>query len=188
MEKKEKLNISSECSEVTLEEFIDCVTNGNLRRLVRSGSPTEAELQAAWEKLYAEYSELSGNKEHKYYFSLHKSVHYMGIKLRLAQMIMENSMQIELLEHLGYKGTVKQMVSQIKHDAINMQTKEKEMQRMTDKKTGTINDSYFDDWIVAVGKYLGYPVKRKEMLLSEFLSANRAMTKEHEMLSRSVKK
>jgi hypothetical protein len=46
----------------------------------------------------------------------------------------------------------------------------------------------FDDWIMSVGKYLGYQIRRNEMLLSEFLSANKAMVKELEIMNRKVKK
>jgi hypothetical protein len=68
----------------------------------------------------------------------------------------------------------------LKFETVELQTKEKELKKITDKQTGTIKDSDFDDWIISVGKYLGYGIKRNEMLLSEFLAANKAMQKEYE--------
>jgi hypothetical protein len=124
----------------------------------------------------------------KYYFSLHKSVYYMRLKLTVAQLLLESLSEQDAFADLGYKGTIKLIVAQIKLDTVNLQGKEKEMRKMTDKKTGTINENMFDDWIMSVGKYLGYQIRRNEMLLSEFLSANKAMVKELEIMSKGVKR
>lgn len=187
---KEKLNISCKCSEVTLDEFIDCMLNGNLKRLDRTGAAAEAELQQAWERLYSEYTELSGNKAHSYYFALYKTVCSMRLKLHIAQLILNDpeNADISELKSLGYRGNINSIIARLKFESVELQVKEKELQKMTDKKTGTIKDDDFDEWIVSVGKYLGYQIRRKEMILSEFLAANKAMAKEHEAQNRAVKK
>ncbi|MDR1553889.1 MAG: hypothetical protein LBS69_10595 [Prevotellaceae bacterium] len=179
------MNISSKCSEVTLDAFIDCLLNGNLQRLAKTEA-TEAELQAAWEQLYTEYCEMSGDRQHVYYFTLYRAMYYLKLKLHLAQslLLLENP---EQLEQLGYKGGAKQIIAKIKFDTVNLQAKEKELTKLTDKQTGTIKESDFDDWIVSVGKYLGYQIRRKEMLLSEFLSANKAMIRENEVKRKRIK-
>ncbi|MDR1199594.1 MAG: hypothetical protein LBK94_11410 [Prevotellaceae bacterium] len=189
MEKNEKLNISCKCSEVTLDEFIDCMINGNLKRLLRSGEADEIMLNEAWECLYSEYSELSGNRQHKYYFALYKSVYAMKLKMHIAQLILTDpEINLDDLHALGYKGDVKSIVARLKFETIDLQTKEKELQKITDKETGTVTESDFDEWIVSVGKYLGYHIKRKEMLLSEFLYANKAMIRENEAKRKRIKR
>ncbi|MDR2653170.1 MAG: hypothetical protein LBC68_12825 [Prevotellaceae bacterium] len=188
MEKKEKLNISCKCSEVTLDEFIDCLVNNNLKRLIKTDEATETELQQAWEKLYTEYSELSGNKQHKYYFTLYKSVYSMRLKMHIANLLLQGpELNLDDLYSLGYAGDVKSIIARLKFETIDLQTKEKELKKLTDKQTGTVKESDFDDWIISVGKYLGYQIKRKEMLLSEFLSANKAMIKDTEAKNRAAK-
>jgi hypothetical protein len=179
---KQKLNISCKCGEVTLDEFIDCLINGNLLRLVREGEATDEELQTAWGRLYSEYSELSGNKEHQYYFSLYRMVYAMKLKMHIVQLILSNPEHVNLddLQALGYKGDAKKIIARLKLETIELQSKEKELEKMKDKQDGTVKESDFDDWIILVGKYLGYGIKRKEMLLSEFLSANKAMQREYE--------
>jgi hypothetical protein len=180
--------------------------NGNLYRLikpavithgfcqVRELTPQEEaefnlELQQAWEQLYTEYSELSGNKQHKYYFALYKSVYAMKLKMHIAQLILTDpQINLDDLHALGYKGDVKSIVARLKFETIELQTKEKELKRMTDKQTGTIKESDFDEWIVSVGKYLGYQIKRKEMILSEFLAANKAMTREIDAKNKARKR
>jgi hypothetical protein len=194
MEKKEKLNISSKCSEITIDEFIDCMLNGNLQRLVRSGNPAETELNAAWEQIYTEYCQLSGNRQHTYYFGLHKTVYTMKLKLQIVQLLLldghnnaDNEIMLSQLHSFGYKGDIKSIIARLKFETVELQGKENELKKITDKQTGTIKESDFDDWIVSVGKYLGYQIKRKEMILSEFLSANKAMVKELEARNKKRK-
>ena len=186
---KQKSNISCKCSEVTLDEFIDCLINNNLRRLVRSGSPSDEELQAAWAALYSEYSELTGNREYQYYFSVYRSVYAMRVKMHIVQLILSNPENINLddLQALGYKGDIDKIIARLKFETIELLSKEKELENMKKKEGGTVKESDFDDWVISVGKYLGYGIKRKEMLLSEFLSAHRAMQREYEAKRKSVK-
>ncbi|MDR2653487.1 MAG: hypothetical protein LBC68_14475 [Prevotellaceae bacterium] len=159
-----------------------------MKRLIKTGEATETELQQAWEKLYTEYSELSGNKQHKYYFTLYKSVYAMRLKMHIANLLLQGpELNLDDLHSLGYAGDVKSIIARLKFETIDLQAKEKELKKLTDKQTGTVKESDFDDWIISVGKYLGYQIKRKEMLLSEFLSANKAMIKEREA-QRKVKR
>ena len=186
---KQTLNISCRCSEVTLDEFIDCLINSNLRRLVRSGNPTDEELQAAWAALYSEYSELTGNKEYQYYFSVYRSVYAMRLKMRLAQLLLNDHANVNFndLQELGYKGDVDKIIARLQFETVELLSKEKELENMKKKEGGTVKESDFDDWVISVGKYLGYGIKRKEMLLSEFLSAHRAMQREYEAKRKSGK-
>jgi hypothetical protein len=168
------------CSEVTLDEFVDCLLNGNLRRLLREGEASEEELAGAWEKLYGEYAELSGNKGHQYFFELYRQVYVMRLKIYLAQVILSAPGQVDMadLSTLGYSGDVKGVVACLKRDMLVLKGKEKELEKIQGEKEGSLREADFDDWIIAVGKYLGYGIRRKEMLLSEFLAANRAMGRE----------
>jgi hypothetical protein len=46
-----------------MEVMIDCICNGNLRRLIIEGEPSQAELEEAWDNLYIEYCDLVGNSK-----------------------------------------------------------------------------------------------------------------------------
>jgi hypothetical protein len=183
---KQKSNISCKCSEVTLDEFIDCLLNGNLRRLLRAGEATDAELQKAWECLYSEYSELSGDKAYAYMFSLMKSVSVLRAKLVIMQDFLSSG-NTERLRKIGYTGDTNKIIARAKREAVELASKEKELEKMQDKQDRTVKESDYDDWIISVGKYLGYGIKRKEILLSEFLSATRAMQREYEAKRKSIK-
>jgi hypothetical protein len=180
-------NIKTKCSEVTLDEFIDCLINGNYSRL---GEATESELQQAWETLYSEYCKLSGNKTHAYYFDLYRQVMQMQAKLNLAREMFANPQNVdfEQLKQLGYRGSLNGIIAHLKAESIDLQTRQNELEKLKAKnESGTVSEESFTEWIIQVGKYLGYPVKRNEMLLSEFLTANRLMIKEAEAV-RKVRK
>jgi hypothetical protein len=197
---KQKLNTlyKCRCNEVTLDEFIDCLLNENYRRLIKSQTiestpeevaETDRMAQEAWGLLYSEYAVLSDNKQHVYYFNLYKAIYSTRLKLLVAQAVLGSPEFVEKLVQFGYKGDISQIISKVKQDTIALQTKEKELKKQVDKQPETaLNESYFDDWIISVGKYLGYQIRRKEMSLTEFLAANKAMTKEYEAMRKRLKK
>ena len=113
----------------------------------------------------------------------------MRLKIHLAQLLLSNPENVNLddLQTLGYKGDVKKIIARLKFETVELQSKEKELEKMKEKEGGAVKESDFDDWIISVGKYLGYGIKRKEMLLSEFLSAHRAMQREYETQRKSGK-
>jgi hypothetical protein len=121
-------------------------------------------------------------------FDLHKSISIIQIKITLAAMFIEAG-DSEALQQLGYGNDLKKAAAKVKFDTVSLQTKQKEFENMKGKdKHNAVTESDFDDWIMSVGKYLGYQIRRKEMLLSEFLAANKAMLKELEIMNKGVKR
>jgi hypothetical protein len=181
---KQKLNISCKCSEVTLDEFIDCLINGNYKRLLRDGEASDDELQAAWERLYNEYAELSGNTAHAYLFSLMKTTAALRAKLTAAQQFIQSG-NVELLRQMGYPADIKKIIARVKLESIELQGKTKELEklRQSNEKDGA-KEADFTAWIVSVSKYMGYRIDRKEVTVSEFLTMNKLMTEELERMKK----
>src|ERR1035437_10870844 len=48
-----------DCSKLMLDKFQDCLFENDLSVLIISGSPTQEDLQAAWDKIYVQYCQLS---------------------------------------------------------------------------------------------------------------------------------
>jgi hypothetical protein len=180
---KQKSNISCKCSEVTLDEFIDCIINKNLLRLLREGEATDEELQAAWEKLYGEYAKLSGNQSHAYLFSLMKAISILRAKFVMVKefLTLENE-NAEILYRIGYTGDVNRIIARVKRETVELQGKEKELERIRNGNDGeSVSEVNFTSWIVSVSKYMGYRIDRKITLLSEFLTMNKLMVEELKM-------
>jgi hypothetical protein len=176
---KQKLNISCKCGEVTLDEFIDCLINGNLLRLVREGESAEAELQAAWATLYQEYMNQRGGEKNKYLFSLYKRTMILSAKLKAARMILDEEApdeeKIALLKQVDYTGNINGIVSKIKRDTVMLTGAINELNRA--KEGGDSEDrmmeSDFTRWIISVSKFMGYRIDRHKVTVAEFLEMNR---------------
>jgi hypothetical protein len=180
--------IARRCSEVTLDEFIDCLVNGNLRRLVRDGNPSDEELRAAWIELYGEYSELSGNQSHRYMFSLMKSILVLKLRLLCVQGVLKSSKDMSVLKELGYTGDTQRIIAKAKRELVELQGKEKELEKMKKDNSGdSASEGDFTAWIVAVSKYMGYRIDRKTTTVAEFLSANKIMEREIETINKKRK-
>jgi hypothetical protein len=180
--------VARRCGEVSLDAFIDCLVNGNLKRLVIEGEVSEEALQAAWSALYNEYAELSGNTAHAYLFSLMKTTAVLRAKLVLVQQFLQSG-EVGLLQKLGYPGDVKKIVARAKYESIELQGKEKELEkaRQSSEKDGA-KESDFTVWIVSVSKYMGFRIDRHTVSVAEFLTMNKIMVNELEAKAKQMKK
>jgi hypothetical protein len=116
-------------------------------------------------------------------------VYAMKLKIHLAQLILSGEyIDFACLHTLGYGGDANKIIARLKRETVELQSKEKELENIKGQKEGAIKESDFDDWIISVGKYLGYGIKRKEMVLSEFLAANKAMNREIEIKNKAFKR
>ncbi|MDR3285976.1 MAG: hypothetical protein LBT27_00860 [Prevotellaceae bacterium] len=95
---------------------------------------------------------------------------------------------IEQLKMLGYRGDINEIIAQLKFESISLQSKENELKKITSKQSGTIKETDFTEWIVAVSKYMGYRIDKKTTFLSEFLEMAKQMNKEIEVKNKKLKK
>jgi hypothetical protein len=49
-----------------------------------------------------------------------------------------------------------------------------------------MNEGDFTSWIIAVSKYMGYRIDRKTTTVAEFLSANKIMEHEIEIINKKI--
>jgi hypothetical protein len=159
---------------VTLDEFIDCLVNDNLRRMARSGETPDEELQTAWEMLYSEYAERSGSTSHVYMFSLIKSISVLRAKLTAVQNTVQSG-NIEALSKLGYTGDLKKIIARVKVESVELQGKEKELKKIQESASGEkkASENDFTRWIISVSKFMGYRIDRHKVTIAEFLEMNR---------------
>jgi len=86
MKASKQIQIETDCSVITMRQFIECFVNHNYTVLVKSGKPTSEELLKAWDKVWIEYCEASGQSRYKYVVSLLESISVNEWRLVLVDM------------------------------------------------------------------------------------------------------
>jgi hypothetical protein len=170
--------IACRCSEVTLDAFIDCLVNDNLRRLVRSGEASDEQLRAAWASLYQDYMKRSGGEKNKYMFALYKRSAVLESRLKTAGMILKEVLpdedKINLLRQIDYTGDINGIVARIKRDTVLLAGAVNELKKAReDSSEEGMTEKDFTRWIISVSKFMGYRIDRHKVTVEEFLEMNR---------------
>jgi len=74
------MNLYHRCNETPLHVFISCLCDHDLTKLVKFGKATEQDKVKAWELIYSEYSDTSGNATSKILIGLTKDIAYHKAK------------------------------------------------------------------------------------------------------------
>jgi hypothetical protein len=173
--------LSISLDSVTLEEFMDCLFSGNLRRLAREGEPTQEELSAAWEELYAEFSRRTAGDEQKNVLRLTKRVSLLEAKRYCAgvALLVGGEQGEEMLRALGYGGDEESVAAKLRRDSVALEEARRELAAAQAGKAHQANiKESFTRWINAVGKYMGFRVDRKKTSVAEFIDMDRMMKEE----------
>lgn len=75
-------NLYHRCNETPLSVFITCLVERNYAVLIRHGKARPDDTTRAWESIYSEYSDISGNPTSKILIGLSKDIAYHDAKLR----------------------------------------------------------------------------------------------------------
>ena len=203
--KPENHIIYQRCSDTPLNVFIDVLVNKNMPRLVRSGKATPKEIDAAWQKLWFEYCDLSGSPEYRQLFGLIKEVGYLEGKLmsiRLAlQCIASASANdnncISILQNYGYRYAfekskpdefekdIQRVIEKSKTIELMIKSGRAQIDKINEKAQGeAVKEDWFEDTLTVLSKYMGYRINRKVITVSEFVR----MKKMFEMEAERMKK
>lgn len=86
-------NLFLRCNELTMDRFIACSCDHDLSTLLKYGQAKEYDLTRAWEMIYSEYSDMSGNPQSHKLIKLSKDIPWHDAKLKscsLALLILKN--------------------------------------------------------------------------------------------------
>jgi len=168
---KQRLNIS--CDTITLDVFIDCAVNNNLRRL--SKDATDEELTEIWNGINEEYATKSGNVKHNYIFDLAKKIALLENKIKIGALMIQfdNDEAKAMLQKIGYRGDVEALIKRDNKTLLSLQS-ELEKANQNDG-TGKLTEADFLRWINIVSKFMGFRINRKVVTVTEFLEMERLM-------------
>ena len=122
-----------------------------------------------WGQICEEYAELTGGNENSVFVDTYKR--YLEFLTRRA---------IRVLEHEEPNEREDFEISRLEHDLQKLEDKNKSTEPMTHET--------FSKWILSVSKWVGYPIKREEITLFDFLIASMEMQKEVEYMLKNSKR
>jgi hypothetical protein len=177
--------VAYRCSEVTLDEFFDCLAHNNLLRLARYGNPTQKQLDEAWEALYGEFNRLTSSDDgvQRYILRLTKRVSSLEARIRCAAMLITLGREEanSLLSALGYSGGAAGAEEKMRLDMVRLEDTRRELEE-AQKGASTIGEGSaeerFTRWISYVGKYMGFHIDKKKVSVLEFIEMDRMMRDE----------
>lgn len=172
--------VAFRCSEVTLDELMDCLFRGNLSRLTRSGEPSQEQLEAAWETLYEEFVRLTGGGKNSV-FLLSRKVSYMEAKLRCAALavLVGGGAGGEMLKAVGYAGGMERASDKMSRDMFTLSEATRELEEAKKGAKGEKElEQDFTRWVNAVSKYMGFRIDKKKVSVAEFVDMHAMMKQE----------
>ena len=172
-----------------MDKFIDCLINNNHKCLVNSGEATEAEIQAAWEKIWEEYCVLLNQPNYKIILkTLQNIVLYESKLIAIDYCMIVLSRQysepcIEILKKFGfdYKFDFNDK-EQFDKDIQNVQSVSKiTLIKLKDERNNYSNhlkktqsksrkETDFDKTFISLSKFMGYKVSPYSTTVSEYCS------------------
>jgi len=188
------LNIYTRCRELPLDVFIDVLINKNLKRLIKHGSAGLHELGEAWDRIFWEYCDLSGSEDYRTFIYNAKDLGYAESKLRImviCQFVLSNRYSqdcVNALRKFGFNGEfpvdnqarynadLEKLANRIRSAQLEYSVKLKESESFLPKsRAENITEETFDKALIAMSKFMGFRISRKEITVSEFLSIKKLM-------------
>lgn len=152
--------------------YRDAVCNDNLQALVRSGSPTDAELAAARDALSAEFAELTGNMSIK--VANMKTGHIMKLQLRImalsaAAIIPDHPNSVELFRQEGWgklsaDKQQKRAEARIKELTVRLNKETAQAAKREEKAPQRLTEAEFNMQMVIISKWAGFHLSDRMML------------------------
>lgn len=202
-----KIRLYSRCNETPLDIFVDVLVNKNMPRLVREGSPLKCEIDAAWQKMWFEYCDLTGSPEYRQLFGLIKEAGYLegklvSIRLAIQGIVTTNDKGcFNLLHNYGYRYAfdkakpaefltdIERVVDKSKTIELLIKSTHAQIAKINEKaQAEPAKDDWFDDMLMVLSKYMGYRINRKVITVSEFVRMKKMFELEVEKVkNKSVK-
>jgi hypothetical protein len=173
-----------DCSKISLEIFIDCLIDNNLTGL---GEGTTQEREAAWDKIYLEFCNLSQSTNYNQVFELMKDINDNKAKITIVDNIVKH-LQLrydeELIDLLNIFALpcditaddveeilvekLNVIVAYMKRWYPRLEQKEKELDELRSKNTGKMDRAYFDEILEIMSERKGYMIEASKITVSRF--------------------
>lgn len=200
-------NLYHRCNETPLAAFITCLCDHTYTVLIKYGRATRDDLSRAWESIYSEYSDISGNPTSKILISLSKDIAYHDAKLRsvgLCLKVLQHHADpncIRVLRSYGYNYAfdisnprqyardIEAVAARTGNIVMTLKLKKAEYERESEKVTGKPMTRLDWDKILAVlFEHYHARINPHEVTVSEFVALRKRYEAEMIALRRETER
>ncbi len=166
--------------ELPLKLFISCLVTGDLTYLIKSGSPTNKEIDEAWDVITEEYATATGNHEHRLYISLMKELALLKcdykLILTLIQVLREVydkrlaselnklltvNFKFDISNPVQYNHELDRCIKRSKDILLNIELKESQFKAIQEKfttKQSKPTKEYFHSILITLSDHAKYSI------------------------------
>ncbi len=200
------LNLYHNCNSCPLSVFITCCCDHDYSGLVKYGRAKDKDIQKAWELIYSEYSDTSGNPTSKYLIDLSKDICWHDAKLRAVALCLKvlqhapDARCINVLKGYGYNYTfditnpeeyaksLDIIATRLQSVVFLIQQKKVEFERESKKVSGKpMTRASFYTTIAVVTAHMKFRIDPIETTVTEFIEYRKLYEREMEAIARAGK-
>jgi hypothetical protein len=183
-----------DCGRLDLERFLDVLYDKEFDRLIIEGSPPEQAIKDAWNKIYLQYSEMAGDGSYNEALDKTTKVNLLNGKIFLINGIVQHLKMgfdpelVKMLNFMGYpcdlklgddpEPKLKQVIARAKRLVIEMETAQRDLEKLQAIATTGTGRDYYDDWLDALSRHRAYTVKAKDITVTQFFKAIKRVNEE----------
>lgn len=200
------LTLYQSCSKCPLDVFLDCLFDGDYKRLVIEGSITDEQLYNVWQNLYTEYCELSNGDGVSDHLELMKETNLLLSKAAMVDAAVAclrcyyDDELVAILEAFQLRSgitpgddeeTIQKKLEKVlvraKKLMAQYDAKKQELQALENKnKKGSSRDEY-EDSLAAISKEMGYHVRASEITVARFVRQSQQLKEKYLKLASKTK-
>jgi len=200
-------NIYHHINECPLCVFIDCVCDHDYGKLIKYGRASKENQASAWEIIYSQYSDTSGNPTSRLLISLSKDIAYHDAKLRSVGLCLKvlqhhpDPRCIAVLRGYGYDypfditrpeeyaNSLEAVATRTGNIIITLQLKRAEYEREAGKVSGKpMTRESFYDILAVLFEHFHSRIDPKEVTVAEFVSYKKRYEMEMIALKKQTEK
>lgn len=171
------------CEELMLDKFKHCLIKEDYKPLIIAGTPTEAQLQDAWNAIISEYALLTGNDKFERMVTLTREININVFKFNRVELYvrilmkaaddpsMYSEVLVKELKRFGYPGQYDPKIksryleeldaaySKAKSLLVSAQLKQQELKKLeANLGKGKMDGAHFDNNIITLSAHYKYQV------------------------------
>jgi len=202
------MNLYHRCNETPLHVFISCLCDHDLTKLVKFGKATEHDKVKAWELIYSEYSDTSGNATSKILIGLTKDIAYHKAKrdsVALCLKVLSNwpdprciktlrdygyNYPFDFSDPAGYSRDLETVATRWHSIVMTITLKEKELERESAHIKGKpLDREMFMGILATLSAHFHLPIREFEQdTVSAYVAYRKNYDREMKAVSRQIEK